>query len=272
MEHFEGKVAVITGAANGIGKALAKKCLEEKMKVVIADIDSSNLEKCINELKIVGQDITAVVTDVSNQESINNLAEITIKHHGKVNLLFNNAGIAGPIGPIWQTDFPDLQQVINVNLMSVIYGVRAFIPVMLKQNDECYIVNTASGAGLHTAPHTSGYTLTKHAVVSLTEVLYYDLKQQNIDNIHVSILCPGSVNTNFAEKLQSKETNSQTINQVISYFKKHLKQGITIEAVAEKTFAAIRKNQFYILTHSAHKDLVKNRLEDIINERNPSHS
>lgn len=268
MKNLQDKIAVITGAGEGIGKALAKKCLQVGMKVVLADINPESLEKCKSELQAEGADIITVVTDVSDEISVNKLAETVISKFGKVHLLFNNAGIPGPVGPIWETNLNALKQVIDINLMGVIYGLQAFIPIMLKQNEDCYIVNTASGAGLHTCANISGYTITKHSIVVLTEVLHYDLKQRNINNINVAVLCPGSTKTDFAEKMQA---NSAEAEKIIASFKEHLKKSIPTEEVAEKTFAAIQNKQFYILTHpKQHKELVQNRLDDILKDRNPS--
>ena len=197
MKIFQNKVAVVTGAADGIGKAIAKKCLQSGMKVVLADINAKSLENCKNELNTTDAEMISVITDVSNESSVKNMAEIAINQFGKVHLLFNNAGIPGPVGPIWEVNLTSSEEVMKINLMGTIYGLRTFIPIMLKQNEECHIVNTASGAGLHTSANTSGYTITKHGIVALTEVLYYDLKQRNINNINVSVLCPGSVKTYF---------------------------------------------------------------------------
>jgi short-subunit dehydrogenase len=269
MESLENKVAVITGAANGIGEAIARQCVKRKMKVVLADIDTNRLIKLEKELKNESHDIVSVITDVSIKSDIINLAKVTISSFGKVHLLFNNAGIAGPLGAIWEVDEDKLQKTININLMSVIYGLREFIPIMLSQNEECYIVNTASGAGLHTSANMSCYIATKHAVVALSEVLFFDLEKRQ-SNIHVSVLCPGLVSTSLVESIEVKKESTKDVNELAEFFKKSIKTGMSPSIVAEQVFASIHKNQFYILTHyNEHKELIKSRMENILQRHNP---
>lgn len=269
MESFDNKVAVITGAANGIGEALARECVKRRIKTVIADINVQKLTQLETELKKIFPDVLAVVADVSDQSDIQKLAEATIDRFGKVNLLFNNAGIAGPLGAIWEVDVNKVHQVIHVNLMSVIYSLHTFIPLMLAQQDECYIVNTASGAGLHTGPNMSGYMASKHAVVALSEVLYFDLKQHST-NIHVSVLCPGLVSTNLVESISVEKTANQNAQAMAEFFKANMQKGISPASVAEETFDAIEKNLFYILTHyDQHKEMIRERMENILERRNP---
>ncbi|MDB6097018.1 MAG: putative short chain dehydrogenase [Francisellaceae bacterium] len=180
MKDFQNKVAVITGAASGIGKALAEKCVNQNMKVVLADKDLLGLSKIETELRKISTNIISVVTDVSNQQDIQNLVKKTLDAFKEVHLLFNHAGIPGPVGPIWETEITDLEQTVKCNLYSVIYGLKEFIPIMLKQNNECYIVNTSSGSGLHTTPNMSGYLATKYATVALSEALFFDLKSHQL--------------------------------------------------------------------------------------------
>jgi NAD(P)-dependent dehydrogenase (short-subunit alcohol dehydrogenase family) len=210
MKIFSNKVAVITGAASGIGEAIARECARRSMKVILADINFEKLLKLEKELKELNNNILSIVTDVSVKSDIQKLAATAIASFGAVHLLFNNAGIAGPLGAIWEVDEKALQKVIDVNLMSVIYGLRAFIPIMLSQNGECYIVNTASGAGLHTTANMTGYMTTKHAVVALSEVLYFDLKQRKT-NINISVLCPGMVDTNLTKSMIVQSESSLAV-------------------------------------------------------------
>jgi short-subunit dehydrogenase len=271
MKSFNNKVAVITGAASGIGEAIARECAHRNMKVVLADINREKLlmlEKELNDF--ANNNVISIVTDVSVKSDIQKLASITIKSFGAVHLLFNNAGIAGPLGAIWEVDEQELKKVIDVNLLSVIYGLREFIPIMLSQNEDCYIVNTASGAGLHTAPNMSGYMATKHAVVALSEVLYFDLEQRK-SNINVSVLCPGMVDTDFTQSMIIQDRVSSSVREQSEFLKKTIKAGISAQKVADQVFVAIQANQFYILTHfEEHKELIKNRMDNLLKRQNPT--
>lgn len=271
MKDFQNKVAVVTGAASGIGKGLAQKCVQEKMKVVIADINQTNLQNTEQELKKEGGDVLAVVTDVSKRSAIENLAKKTMDHFGDIHILFNNAGVTGPIGPIWEEDIDDFKKVIDINLMSVVYGLRTFVPIMLEQNHECHIVNTASAAGFGTALYVSGYAATKFAVVALSEVLFLDLTQRK-GNINVSVLCPSMVATNIARDLSAKPTSTDHEKACMELFKRSVDYiGIQPAQVAEQTFKAIEDKQFYILTHfDEQKSVIKERMKNIIECRDPS--
>jgi len=246
MNSFHDKTAVITGAASGIGAAIAKECAKKNMKIVLADINCDKLIKLKETLKDKNDNIIAVVTDVSKKSDIENLAAETLSKFDTVHLLFNNAGIAGPLGAIWEVNETKLQQVIDVNLMSVIYGLRTFIPIMLEQRENCYIVNTASGAGLHASPNMSGYMATKHAIIALSEVLYFDLEQRKA-NINVSVLCPGMVVSDLTNSMQVEVNAPLEVKEQADFLEKSIKSGMSAEKVAKQVFAAIETNQFYIL-------------------------
>jgi len=269
MNNYQNKVAVITGAASGIGKALAEKCANKRMKIVLADIDEESLFAIEEKLKSGNANVVSIVTDVTKPADIKNLAQVTLNTFENVHLLFNNAGIVGPIGPIWDIELQDIEHLLQVNLLGVIYGVREFIPLMLKQKDKCHIINTASAAGLHTSANTLAYNASKHAVVALSEVLHYDLRQRDA-HIKVSVLCPGSVNTSIVDKLEINPRQSTHVNKVIDSLKKRLKEGMSPQEVADQTFEAISSDQFYILTHPGHKEIIQRRMEDILQARAPS--
>ena len=180
MESFQGKVAVITGAASGIGRALAQRCVQEGMKVVLADIEE-------------GATVLGVRTDVAQAAEVAALAQRTLESFGAVHLLFNNAGVAAG-GPLWEMSLQDWEWVLGVNLWGVVHGIRTFVPLLLQQGSEAHIVNTASIAGLVSTPGLGVYNVTKHSVVTLSETLYQELQQTGAP-VHVSVLCPGWVNT-----------------------------------------------------------------------------
>lgn len=260
MTEYNNKVAVITGAATGIGKAIAEKCLNQKMLVVLADVDKNKLESCEKELrKIENSRILSVLTDVSHEEQVLSLAEKTIVEFGKVNLLFNNAGIAGPLGPLWTQTTASIEKVLRVNLLGTIHGLKAFVPRMLNQNDSCYIVNTSAGAGLLTGAGLPAYKASKHAISALTEVLAADLKKISA-NIQVSLLIPHWVNTDLPYSIE--EACPNTIQSQLDNLRR---DGMQPDRVAEIVFAGIQNNQFYIFTHpDEHLPKIKQRMEKIL--------
>ena len=168
MKEFKGRVAVITGAASGIGRGIAERCVKEGMKVVLADINDADLAKTEAELRALGGEAISVRTDVAKRSDIEALAKKTLDTFGAVHLLFNNAGVEAGLTP-WEATWNDWEWVIGVNLWGVIHGVKVFTPLMLAQNTECHIVNTASMAGLIAGSNCAPYIATKHAVVGLSE-------------------------------------------------------------------------------------------------------
>jgi NAD(P)-dependent dehydrogenase (short-subunit alcohol dehydrogenase family) len=281
MKDFKDKVAVITGAASGIGYGLAERCAQEGMKVVLADVEEGALAKAEKEIRVLGAATLAVKTDVSKATDVEALAQKTLNTFGAVHLLFNNAGVT-VFSTTWQSTLADWQWVLGVNLWGVIHGVHFFVPIMLNQNAECHIVNTASVAGL--CPGLSGpYEVSKHGVVVLSETLYHQLAQRG-SNIGVSVICPGFIKTkvldcerNRPRELQNKsgegiditEPGVQAILQVKNM--QQIKEGMSPRQVADIVFNAIREKKFYILPNAEqYKPVIQTRMEDIIQERNPT--
>ncbi|MCE3268290.1 MAG: 3-oxoacyl-ACP reductase [Burkholderiales bacterium] len=260
MNNFKDNVAVITGAASGIGKAIAEKCLEHEMTIVLADINKEKLEEVANYLKKdTRSQILSVTTNVADENDIYQLTEKTISEFGKINFLFNNAGIAGALGPIWEQSSSSIKNVMCTNILGTIYGIKAIVPIMLKQNDQCYIVNTSAGAGLLTGKGLSAYKASKHAITAISEVLYADLKQIN-SNIHVSLLIPHWVNTQMPHSID--ESDLDTINVHLEHLQKF---GMCASDVAEIVFSGINKKQFYIFTNpDEHLPKIKKRMEAIL--------
>ncbi|WP_409175904.1 SDR family NAD(P)-dependent oxidoreductase [Brevibacillus fortis] len=278
MNQFENKVAVITGAASGIGRALATRCAEEQMKVVLADVEVAALQRVEQELKAAGATVLAVVTDVSKEKDIQTLAQKTLDSFGAVHLLFNNAGV-GAGSTIWQSTLADWQWVMNVNLWGAIHATQIFIPMMLKQGTECHIVNTASLAGLESGPGNSIYRVSKHALVSLSETLYHELKMIQ-SKIGVSVLCPGFVQTQICDANRNRPAEYSKPGDIVEpspmttaidqFIRSGVEQGISPKEVADHTFLAIKSNRFYILPDPSYKETVRQRMEDILNQHNPT--
>jgi NAD(P)-dependent dehydrogenase (short-subunit alcohol dehydrogenase family) len=278
MKDFKGKVAVITGAASGIGRGIAERCVKEEMKVVLADIEEPALRETEQALRATGAPVLAVRTDVSKASDIEMLARRTLEAFGAVHLLFNNAGVQTR-RTIWESTLADWKWVININLWGVIHGVRIFVPMMLQQQTECYIVNTASAVGLVSGSGTGTYRVTKHGVVSLSETLYLELQQRNAP-IGVSVLCPSFVRSRLNEaernrpaKLRNppgKNPPTPEEQALERFFQEMNENGITPEQCAEQVFKAIQQDKFYILTHPEVKALIQRRMENILQGRNPA--
>jgi NAD(P)-dependent dehydrogenase (short-subunit alcohol dehydrogenase family) len=275
MKEFKGKVAVITGAASGIGLGIAERCVREGMKVVLADINETDLAKAETDLKSLGGTVLAIRTDVSKQSDIEQLARQAIDAFGEVHLLFNNAGVAAGGAP-WEATWNDWEWVIGVNLWSVIYGVKVFTPLMLAQNTECHIINTSSAAGLIVGGMSAPYSVTKHAVVALSESLYLSLQQRKA-LINVSVLCPGIVRTNIinAERNRPAELCNEPVKKTpemqagLDTFKAMLDAGMPASQVADAVFDAIQKEQFYILPHPEWTEAIQLRTDKLLQLENP---
>jgi NAD(P)-dependent dehydrogenase (short-subunit alcohol dehydrogenase family) len=276
MKNFKDKVAVVTGAASGIGRALVDRCVNEGMRVVLADVDQTALSSTAEALNHLGANVIAVRTDVSRADDVKALARKTLDTFGAVHLLFNNAGVDAR-NTLWEATLADWQWVLGVNLWGVIHGVQSFVPIMLKQGDECHVVNTASIAGLISGPGIGLYKVAKHGVVSLSETLACELAAINA-NVKVSVLCPAGVKTrimnserNRPRELQDSahDTTHPVTNQIREALGQIVESGLPPSQVAETVFGAIRNQNFYILTHPDWKPLIQKRMEEILQERNP---
>lgn len=277
MKEFRDKVAVITGAASGIGRAMAERCAQEGMNVVLADVEEPALAQTESEMKATGANVLAVLTDVSKTRDVEALAQKTIDAYGAVHLLCNNAG-AGAGSTAWESTLNDWKWTLGVNLWGVIHGLRAFVPIMLEQDAESHIVNTSSIAGLLPYQAGAAYHATKHAVVALSEKLYYDLADRG-GKVKVSVLCPGWVRTRIMDAWRNRPAELQDdiseliitpeMEAVMKEYQQAVETGMSPENVAECVFCAIRDEQFYILTHPEFTPIVKARMEAIIQGHNP---
>lgn len=250
MQEFQGRVAVITGAASGIGFALAERAAKEGMTVVLSDVEAGALEKAEASLRDRGHRVASQRLDVSKEAEVEALAARVFEEFGAVHLLCNNAGVLNREQPTWEHSLADWEWVMRVNLWGVVNGIRAFVPRMLASGEEGHIVNTASMAGVITGGMGSAvYDASKHAVLSLTESLYKDLVTRT-SKVSASVLCPGAVTTQIfqAERNRPAELAAAEGKPPES---RHTTQfpndTFPPEEMANQVFAAVRENRFYVL-------------------------
>lgn len=271
MKEFKDKVAVITGASNGIGFGIAERCAKEGMKVVLSGINYDNLIQAEKALEPIGATTLVVEADVSKLEDIEALAQVTLDNFNAVHLLVNNAGV-GAGGTIWESSMADWKWVMNVNLWGVIYGLKVFVPIMLEQDVEGHIINTSSIAGLIPYHPAAPYQVTKRAVIALTENLNHSLEYRD-SKINVSVLCPGWVKTRILDsernrpkelRIESGVSISKERMEFIEQARKEIEAGMSIQEVADYVFQAIKKEQLFILTHREYDAILQARFEEIL--------
>jgi NAD(P)-dependent dehydrogenase (short-subunit alcohol dehydrogenase family) len=276
MQELKDKVAVITGGASGIGLAMAKRFAREGMKLVLADIEEDALRRVDQEFRKAGVPVLAIRTDVSRSHDVERLAEKTLATFGAVHVLCNNAGVA-PGGVVWESTIADWEWVLGVNVWGVIHGVRVFVPIMLRQDSPCHIVNTASVAGLLSVPGMGIYCVSKHAVVTLSECLHHDLTERGA-KIGVSLLCPAFVPTGILDSernrpalLRNPSRTRTPEDQAREEQMRHAVESgrVSADMVAEMVLDAVRQERFYIFTHPRIKAAIQTRMEDVLNERSP---
>ena len=282
MRTFKGRTAVITGAGSGFGLEASRVAARLGMNVVMADVQQDALDGAAAVIQALGVPVLAFRLDVSKAAEVEALGAATLTRFGAPHIVFNNAGV-GAGGLIWETTLKDWEWVLGVNLMGVAHGVRVFTPMMLaaaKQDPayEGHIVNTASMAGLLNAPNMGVYNVSKHAVVSMSETLYQDLRLVT-DQISASVLCPFFVPTGITKSDRNrpgelsdagrKLTKSQLIGQAMS--DKAVSSGkVTAAQIAQFVFDAIAESRFYIFSHPKSLASVQTRLEDIMTQRSPT--
>lgn len=284
MHDFQGKVAVVTGAASGIGRALAEKSVQEGMKVVLADVEEHAVKQAEEELQASGAQVLAVRTDVSQADAVEALAQKTFDTYGAVHLLFNNAGVILADTTVWKSSLADWQWVLGVNLWGVIHGIHFFVPRMLAQDSEGHIVNTSSGHGLISSAGAGIYRVSKHGVVTLSETLALELAARGA-KLKASVLCPGFVNTGILDaerhrpQALANAPAEQQVNPKVAALaqaraqasRQLIQAGLAPSQVANLVFDAIRREQFYIFTQpELNRLVVQLRMDDILQERMPT--
>ena len=278
MRDLEAKVAVVTGAASGMGRAFARRFAQEGVRMVLADVEQRALDRAVQELTSNGHEAMGVLTDVSKADAVERLARATLERFGKVHLLFNNAGVSGGRGhdrgyayedppAIWEASLADWEWITGVNYWGVAHGIRVFVPIMLAQQEDGHVINTASVAGLQ--PGGNVYGATKHAVVSMSESLRRDFARRG-SRLGVTCLCPTLINTNLFTAFRNRPADlrePEPSAEEVEHLRQAVAQGMAPEDVAEMVLQAVRENEFYVVTNHSVDDRIRERLEAILNRR-----
>lgn len=260
---MHGKVVVITGAASGIGLALTRECLQSGMHVVMADSAGASLLETAHALQdIAATSVFPVICDVTSLHDVEAMATKTVERFGVIDVLINNAGISGVMKPFWELSHVEIHQVLDVNLYGILNSLHCFLPLMLKQTRRSRVVNMASVYALTSGSLVAPYSMSKHAILALSESLYFDLQRYN-QPVDVSVVCPSFVNTDF---LRNSLDKSERGAEKLLYL---AEQGTPVAEVAEKIMRGIANNSFYILPQAEVKDLCSRRVQAIVDQQEP---
>ncbi|HYV56179.1 MAG TPA: SDR family NAD(P)-dependent oxidoreductase [Candidatus Nitrosopolaris sp.] len=277
MKEFKGRVAVVTGAASGIGLALAERFAAEGMKVVMADVEEGALRTAERAVKARGASTLAVRTDVTRAADVDALARKALDAFGAVHVVCNNAGVGGDFRLSWQQTLENWQWVLGVNLWGVIHGIRTFVPIMLQQDTEGHVVNTASMAGHVSLPLGAVYHASKFAVVTISESLHHELAMVGA-KVKASVLCPGFVSTNIMTSERNRPAELRVPEQPLTEAEQALRasyeglvsSGLPPATVAGRVLEAIRDERFYVFPHPEILAAVRARMLNILEQRNPT--
>ena len=267
MSKFIGKTAVISGGAEGIGLSIAKALGEQKMNIVLTDINEKNLQKASLELGTIGVPVLPVVLDVAKEDQWQEVAEKAIARFGKIHMVVNNAGVGGESGSIENQNARGWQWALDVNLMGVVFGAKVIVPLIKQHGEGGWIVNVASMAGMGGTPYGGAYTATKAAVVAVSESWAGELESEGIN---VSVLCPAFVQTriydserNRQSQYKSDKKSAISENVFLNKAKKMVENGIEVSIVGKRVVEALNDGEFYIFTHPNYRPLVEERSSQI---------
>ena len=271
MNNLKNKIVVITGAASGIGKGMAQRFANAGAKLVLGDIESERLTEAANELGNTTE-VISVETDVSSSEQVQHLADRTYDAFGECHIVCNNAGVAENNLRTWELSQQDWDWVLGVNLYGVVNGINAFVPRMLEAAQPGHIVNTASIGGLVAGLALPAYSVSKHAVVALSECLYNDLAREQA-NIGVSVLCPGWINTDIGDSDRNRKEKAElspALQRSRDAFKESIAKGLDPLEVGDIVLKGIIDNQFYLYTHPHWNNAIKDRFDGIMSGDKPA--
>lgn len=280
MRSFEGKTAVVTGAASGMGLAFAERFAAEGMNVVLADIEEEALTAQVRRLEQEERRVIGVAVNTMSRESVDALRDRVIAEYGNIHMLFNNAGVAsrtdGGLGrgerspAVWEMPDDTWEWVMGVNFWGVLYGIQSFVPHMIEHGEEGHIVNTASLAAL--IPGASAYSVSKHGVLTLTEGLYFHLRDRGT-KIGASVLCPGFVNTQIMLAGRNRPDDlggvEEATEEQLAGAAVMLGGGMAPSDVAEEVYRAVVEERAYILPHPGWDDVIRGRIEAVLERQAP---
>lgn len=277
MKEFQGKTAVITGAAHGFGLEFAKECARRGMNIALADMQKDALDAAVKTVTDMGAAAIGIHTDVSLYENVQAMVKTTMDRFGQIDLLFNNAGVYYH-GTVWEVPARDFQWMVDINLLSMAYAMKEVIPIMINQGTDAHIVNIASVAGTMTSRTMAAYHATKHAALALSEATAMDLQRQ-APNIKVSAFCPGYIKTSLDHSQEYRPERykinddpyytSELSAKMAKILSKVIESGRPVDDVAAIVFKAIEEEQFYIMTHDEMTPWIQYRMDNILNRENP---
>ena len=279
MKDLEGKVAVVTGAAAGIGLAMSERFAHEGMQVILADRDIGGARDAARKLVDSGLMAHPIAVDVTVPGEVEELADEVFRDYGNVHLLCNNAGVLGRVQASWQQPIENWRWVFDVNVLGVANGLHYFLPRMVEAGEQGYVLNTGSVAGLLSGPFFAPYNASKHAVVAMSECLHHELRATG-SPIEVGVLCPGWVHTGLADfedkapdtvkQANAKSPVGKQAQERDAAVRKMVAESIGPEKIAEIVVEAVKEGRFYIFPHPERKADIRNRMETILEERIPS--
>ncbi len=273
MADYKGKIVAITGAASGLGKAMATRFAEKGVRLSLADLDGTNLSLFEKELKSQRVEVITTVVDVRDYDAVKGFADKTFETYGMVDFCINNAGI-NSMGRVWKLPLQEWRNVFEINVMGIVHGINAFIPRMIEQDKECFLITTASNAGLQVNPSVAAYAMSKHAAVSVTESLALELQLIN-SKVKTFVFCPGLIptglNDNSVKIKDSTDTyfDSEEYKRLWAYGERILAKGLPIDIAMDRFFAGLEADDFYIRTHDNEEEDVEYRVKMVLEKKRP---
>ncbi len=279
LPSLEEKVVVVTGAASGIGRAIATRAAKEKAKLMLADIEAGPLQEVAAAFAAQGIEVGTHVVDVSDRSAVMALADKTYSTFGAAHVVVNNAGVSPTPGPVWADDDRDWEWLLGVNLEGVRSGIRAFVPRMLDAKTPGHVVNIASLAGISSIPALGSYVVTKHAVVALSEVLFHDLQAAGAD-IGVSVACPAFVKTRIHESHRNRPGNptdasvddTEGLHPVAQMVAQWIEKSPPPSLVADAVVDACLANEFWVIPMEHARRAAQERMQALVDGAPPANS